>query len=154
MVLYRWPEIQFHVRNHSWPLYKKVYSQHRSLFEQSLQYLSARCCIPSFNYIIHSVQKKKNVKGFYHLCRRRLTSSSDFNYFHKFWSPWLMKVEYEIWLQYFQWFQGKSCLKLMKSEWPWIKVKVLICLLEVTSCIYPCTYLVYYIYRHLYHIFE
>ena len=39
IALYRSDEIQFHVRNHSWPLYKKVKGQHRVIIWTSLAVL-------------------------------------------------------------------------------------------------------------------
>ena len=39
----------------------------------------------------------------------------------------LMKAQYIIWLQYVQLLQGISCLKLMKSEWPWTKNDIVLC---------------------------
>ena len=40
-----------------------------------------------------------------------------------FWSPWLMETQYAIKVQLAWWLWTISCLKLMKSEWPWTKVK-------------------------------
>ena len=65
------------IRNQIWPLHKKVKSQAGVI-------ISTQCCIPSFNYLGHSVLKKKSFDGFYHIWTWRPTWSCNQDHWTNF----------------------------------------------------------------------